>query len=160
MWIYCKIHTHHKPYSEREQHMDFSCLLLLSWHAPHVGSWLWISDRVSAVYNFSLQSCIQWIDEMVWTRLATQIDSAARLMKICSEHAGRQAVRYIGMCHNAWIQQQSSQPCALTSSLSCSVIPLCLHSSFCLSNYASTPHHPPPLACLFSLFHSRYVILL
>lgn len=53
---------------------------------------------------YSLQSCMQWEDEMVWTRLETQIDGAARLMKICSEHAGRQR-GYIGMCHNAWIQQ-------------------------------------------------------
>ncbi len=55
----------------------------------------------AALYIMLLSSCLQWEDEMVWARLETQIDGAARLMKICSEHAGRQAVQYIGMCHNA-----------------------------------------------------------
>lgn len=31
---------------------------------------------------------------MLWARVETQIDSAARLMKICSEHAEKQAAQY------------------------------------------------------------------
>lgn len=34
---------------------------------------------------FSLQGCMQWEEDMVWARQGTQIDSTARLMKICSE---------------------------------------------------------------------------
>lgn len=140
-----------------------SWLVLLSWHAYYVGSWLYISDRavLYIILLSSLQSCMQWEDEMVWTRLETQIDGAARLMKICNEHAGRQAVQYIEMCHNAWIQQPSLQPRALSLSLSRSVIPLCLHSSFCLSN--SCPFLPlwfSPLPPPHAFSHSQYVIFL
>lgn len=39
---------------------------------------------------YTVQSCMQWEDVTVWTRLEAQIDSAARLMKIYSEHAERQ----------------------------------------------------------------------
>lgn len=34
---------------------------------------------------FSLRGCMQWEEDMVWARQGTQIDSAARLMTICSE---------------------------------------------------------------------------
>lgn len=51
--------------------------------------------------------------------------------------ACRKAVQYIGMCHNAWIRQRSLQPCTRSLSLSRSVIPLCIHLSFCLSNSGS-----------------------
>lgn len=86
---------------------------------------------------YTLQSCMQWEDVTVWTRLQTQIDSAARLMKGTLQRACREAVQYIGMCHNAQKQQQSLQPCSLTLSLSRSVILFCLHLSFCLSNSGS-----------------------
>lgn len=48
-------------------------------------------------------SCVQWEDETVWTRLETQIDGAARLIKICSEHAGRQRSIYtdVSSCSDA-----------------------------------------------------------
>lgn len=129
--------------------MDCSCLALLSCFAHCVGSRLCISD--TAVL-FSLQGCMRWEDEMVWTRLDTQIDAAARLMKICSEHAGRKAVQYIGMCHNALLPQ----PCTPSSSLTLShsslssfaflLIKLCFLLSGSLPRMLSSP--------------SRYVILL
>lgn len=44
---------------------------------------------------FRLQSRVRWEDETVRTGLEAHIDGAARLMKICSEDAGRRAVQYI-----------------------------------------------------------------
>lgn len=51
---------------------------------------------------------------MVWARLETQIDSAARLMKICSEHAEKQAAQYRDASQCLHTAAQNSQFVRLT----------------------------------------------
>lgn len=46
---------------------------------------------------FSLQDCMQWEEDMVWARQGTQIDGAARLMKICSRRC-REAGSAVQRC--------------------------------------------------------------
>lgn len=46
---------------------------------------------------FSLQGCMQWEEDMVWAMQGTQIDSAARLMKICSSQC-REAGSAVQRC--------------------------------------------------------------
>lgn len=54
---------------------------------------------------FSLQGCMQWEEDMVWARQGTQIDGAARLMKIrsrrCREAGGavQGCVIVLGECN-------------------------------------------------------------
>lgn len=150
--------THKHRYSESEFHVNFSYLVLLYWHAHYVGSWLWSFDRAVhyiAVYTAELYA-VGGCDSMDQVR-----DTNRQCHKVTEnlQRACREAVQYIGMCHNAWKQQYSLQPCTLSLSFSCSVIPLCPHLSFCLSNSGSfflsglCPYLS--LACLFSLSVSR-----
>lgn len=160
-----------------------------STHTSHNTLWKWAHYRWwllgviilvctlcgKLIVRFSIVCRLVYIGRMRqrWTRTEAQIFSAARLMRICSEDAGSQcSTKYTGMCHNAWLQQQSLQACAtLSSSLSrhSSLPPIILlliklRGSFFPSGSSPSPQlhafsHPlprtacPPLACCLSLRH-------
>ena len=128
--------THHILKSEH--HMDRSCLALLSRRAHSVGSWLCVWDRGGAVKDTAGEfagACTQWEDEDGTGQVREH--GAARLMKICSVHAGRQAA----MCHSALIQQPWV---SLSLSLSLSHAQSFLFVSIRVSAYQSLCLFPLP----------------
>lgn len=138
--------THKRRYPESEFHVNVRCLVLLFWHEHYIA--------VYTAERFAVRGCVCSMDQVRDTNRQCHKVSE-NLQRAC-----REAVQCIGMCHNARKQQQSLHPCVHSLSSARSVIPFCLHLSFCLSNSGSfflsgvCPYLS--LAFLFSLSVSRH----